>query len=448
MTYEQCSIKIRYDKRNLLILGAAGYGKTQLINQSIPFEDTLRLSPTGLAALNINGDTIHSIFEFEPSLVLKTKRKYSQKKEQLIKAASTILIDEISMVRADVLDGIDDVLRQYHCSSKPFGGLRVIMVGDIFQLGPVITNDALKCLRKMYPSSKDSFMFFNSHAFQNRDFLHSLHVLELKTSFRQKDKYFQTILNCIRIGNSSKILLDQFDNCYKKNPPLNTLILTTTRENSRVLNLGKLKQLRSEEHIAIPKLYSTYLTEKEMLYDQLIQSSPMSKPLRLKNGMRLMFVKNDSKRNGKRWINGTMGTLIETKMLTPEIVESLLIKLDAGPIVEVFREINTINRPHYNERTGKITITEVALVYNFPVIMAWAISIHKSQGLTLPNAVVDLESGAFAAGQTYVALSRVRSIENLYLSRSVQKKDISVNIPVYCFYKVLKDNEKINEVSN
>jgi ATP-dependent DNA helicase PIF1 len=436
MTYDLCLNEMCYSNSHLFILAAAGYGKSYLIRkmQENNVPNVLYLAPTGLAALNINGLTIHSAFCLKPCVQAEQSFNLADPaKVELLKNASTILIDEISMVRADLFDKMDTILRAIRESSEPFGGVRIIMVGDIFQLQPVITKSDYPYLENLYPSNSGDFAFFTSNVFMNCNFISNMKVFELTHNYRQEcDDSYGNVLNCIRLG------LNSYDTCSFLNmrccfqPVGHFQIMSTTRKIASEFNELMMMGLPDRSCISIPNIEPNY-----MMQDEIVQLNPMAKVLAIKKDMQIMFVLNDSLQNGRRWVNGTIGFVRDKKYASEGILESVSIEVE-GIRYEVFREVTQIFRPVLNIATRKVEIQCIAAIQQFPFTTAWATTIHKVQGQTIQgDALINLGTSAFAAGQAYVALSRVRQLENVFLARPVMEQDIIVSKNTIKFYKAI-----------
>jgi hypothetical protein len=433
MTYADCLEEMCSGTNHLFIMAGGGYGKSYLIKQmqerGIP--NVLYLAPTGLAALNINGITIHAAFSLKPSVAIETEYHSTDvDRYNILKSTDTVLIDEISMVRADTFDAMDRLLRSIMKSDLPFGGKRIIFVGDIFQLQPIATATDTPYLKKMYPTSS-SYNFFNSTIFQNPFFLNNLLIVELTHNFRQtEDTLFAFALKNIRVGENlddicSIINLRQFD--Y---PKTTCQVLTTTRKLASDYNDMMLLSLPDKPFYSMPDIKPLYMSTSES-----VLMSPMAKPLTVKNNMQIIFVTNDSLANGQRWVNGTTARIIDEIYSSDSDIESVIVDID-GEQIEVFRETIQIFRPSFNKEKQIVEIIVVATITQFPFIASWATTIHKQQGQTIPgDIIINLGNIAFAAGQTYVALSRVKTINNIYLSRPIDKRDIIVSDSTKLFYK-------------
>ncbi len=389
---------------NFLITGKAGTGKSTLLKHFVKRsrKNVVVLAPTGLTALNIGGQTIHSFFKFPPS-ILTPRHIKKVENNKLYKEIDTIVIDEVSMVRADLFDAMDRFMRKNgRDRNKPFGGVQLIMFGDLLQLPPVVS-DYDELINTLYESP----YFFDSNSFKSIE----IKRIELNKVFRQSDIEFISILNAIRKGEVSDDMLyrlnENVEPDYSKVGD-DYVVLTTTNKRAYELNSVHMKMIKEPSFV-----YSAKIDGK--IKDSAL---PCEKRLVLKRGARVMFIRNDYK---KRWVNGTLGTVEDLDK------EFISVRLDSGEIVDVDKvEWNKIKYT-YDEEKDRISQSIVAKVVQYPLKLAWAMTIHKSQGQTFDKVYIDLSNGTFASGQLYVALSRCRSMENLILSRPINKKDIIVD---------------------
>ena len=388
--------------QNLFLTGKAGTGKTTFLKRLV--ETTTKrnvvLAPTGIAAINAGGMTIHSFFQFPFAPYVpganygKEAFKLNKKKIRLIRNIDLLIIDEISMVRADLLDHIDETLRRLrHDHNKPFGGMQLLLIGDLQQLAPVVKDDEWQLLRPYYPTP----YFFSSRARAQTDYL----TLELHTVYRQQDEEFLRLLNAIRMNRADDNVLSLLNRRvqYGFTPDRKDgyIRLVTHNRQAQQVNDEEMQKLSGKERIYEAEVEGTFM---ESAY-------PTEKELHLKKGAQVMFVKNDSQH---RWFNGTIG---EVTKLHDESVEVRL--ADGAGEFEVGYEEWTAARYELNEKTKEVEERIDGAFRQIPLRLAWAITIHKSQGLTFDRAIIDAHA-AFAHGQTYVALSRCRTLEGLVLS--------------------------------
>lgn len=390
---------------NIFLTGKAGTGKTTFLRR-LKEESSKRIvvvAPTGIAAINAEGVTIHSFFQlsfapFIPDAQYKLKEqqyRFSKQKIRVIQSIDTLVIDEISMVRADLLDAVDNVLRRFRKNNLPFGGVQMVMIGDLGQLAPVAKDDEWQMLSRYY----DTPYFFSSLALKSTRYA----IVELKTVYRQSDSHFVELLNRVRDNRADDSVLAALNSRYIPNfqPPVEEGYIRLTTHNFQA-------QQENDRQLALlpgkPYTYEASITGKypEMLF-------PTEQTLTLKEGAQVMFVKNDSSAD-KAFYNGMLGTVTEIND------KNLFVRTkDTGMVIKVEPEQWENTRYEINERTNEITEEVEGTFTQLPVKPAWAITVHKSQGLTFDRAIIDVQR-AFTHGQTYVALSRCRTLEGLVLS--------------------------------
>jgi ATP-dependent exoDNAse (exonuclease V) alpha subunit len=391
--------KMEFSNENIFITGKAGTGKTTLleyfrINSKKNF---VILASTGISAIKAKGKTIHSFFLFPPRILIDEKVKRLRGK--LIQKVDTILIDECSMIRCDLLDAIDKSLRLNRNSEKIFGGVQIILLGDIYQLPPVIRENEKEVFNNFYPNGQ---YFFHANCYDQTE----IKTYELSKVFRQKDKNFINILNNIRIGNINNSDLLTLNNKIidqNSNVPFETIILSPTNRKVDEINNVNLQNIESET-------FSYRSIETGDFKDK-----PADEILELKVGAQVMLIKNDNK-SPKRWVNGSIGIITD---LSNDSIQ-----------VKIKNKIHKVNKDTWEKfdyliKNDKVTHEVVATFTQYPIKLAWAVTIHKSQGQTFEKAIVDLDKGSFAYGQTYVALSRVTSLEGLFLTRAIKPSDIT-----------------------
>ena len=415
--------------RNLFITGKAGTGKTTFLHQ-IKKESLKRMvivAPTGVAAINAKGVTIHSFFQMPfgpilPNQIANTsneQRKFSKTKIDIIKSLDLIIIDEISMVRADLLDGIDQVMRRYKNRNKVFGGAQVLMIGDLQQLAPVVRPNEWSLLQQHY----NTVYFFSAKAYQEANVV----SIELKHIYRQKNEDFITILNEIRNDDlsekSAKILNKRYNPHFSPSKEEGYITLTTHNRRADLINDSELNKL---------KIKSTFFqAEVSGKFNE--NAFPNSEKLALKIGAQVMFIKNDSSPE-KRYFNGKIGIITDISR------ESVTVQC-ANEIDEIVTEKEMWDNINYsiNEETKEIKEDIIGSFKQIPLRLAWAITIHKSQGLTFDKAVIDAEA-SFAHGQTYVALSRCTSLEGLVLKTPITSSAIINDQTVSLFNQGVEEN--------
>lgn len=396
---------------NLFLTGKAGTGKTTFLRR-LKEESSKRIvvvAPTGIAAINAEGVTIHSFFQlsfapFIPEYRLKEQQhRFSKDKIRIIQSIDTLIIDEISMVRADLLDAVDSVLRRFRKNGLPFGGVQMVMIGDLGQLAPVAKDEEWQLLARYYQTP----YFFSSLALQKTRYA----IVELTKVYRQSDARFLDLLNRVREGRADKNVLAALNSRYIPNfkPDANEgyIRLTTHNWQAQQINDRQLALLPGAAYSYEAKLDGKF---PEMLY-------PTEQTLTLKEGAQVMFVKNDSSA-GKAFYNGMLGTIVQIDDKGFKVRAK-----DTGEEIDVTPEKWENTRYALNEKTNEITEEVEGTFSQFPVKTAWAITVHKSQGLTFDHAIIDVQH-AFTHGQTYVALSRCRTLEGMVLSAPLPQGSI------------------------
>lgn len=409
---EEQSLLFSYLERsieNVFITGKAGTGKSMLLEyfKQNSKKKLVIVAPTGVAAINVGGQTIHSLFRIPPTFLEKEKIRLQKDVAELLRNIDTIVIDEISMVRADLMDNIDYLMKKARKNFYPFGGAQVIMFGDLYQLPPVV-ND--RQLLKYFEEIHGGYYFFNAHVWKET----KLKVIELTEIFRQKDLSFKEILNNIREGKIHEPQLQKLNLSVQNTAPETGVItLASTNFKANEINEYKLNRLFDP-----PKEFLANITGSFEA-----SAFPTEETLKLKKGAQVMMLRNDK---DKRFVNGSIGTVVNVKTKTVDVEIN-------GEIFEVGNETwNKINY-HFDPETQKIKQEVVSSFSQLPLRLAWAITIHKSQGQTYEKVLIDMGNGAFAHGQTYVALSRCTNLENLYLQKPIQKRDIIVDPKVVEF---------------
>ena len=426
---------ILYTHKNVFLTGKAGTGKTTLLHEIIKKtgKKTVVVAPTGVAAINAGGMTIHSTFQlpltaFIPSTdavnpqlctnrhTLATKQKMRKEKRKVIIEMELLIIDEISMVRADVLDAVDFTLKRIRKNPLPFGGVQLLVIGDLFQLAPIVRNEIAPILSQYYSSP----FFFDSLAWKGSDPI----IIELQKVYRQADDAFVAILNNIRNGLANKEDLHRLNQNYQDNPDTNGVItLTTHNFKANKINQEKLDQLKAKVWKLDAKVGGQFSAS----------SYPVRERILLKKGAQVMFVRNH--KDGL-YYNGKLGTVVGK-----EDDQLLIRSLDDNITIRVVEEEWKNIRYSVNAKTRTIDQEEIGTFTQYPLKLAWAVTVHKSQGLTFDKAIVDLES-TFAAGQLYVALSRCRSLDGLILSSRIDAKNVMADkrITKYNASNVLASN--------
>lgn len=405
---------MEHTEENIYITGLAGTGKSTLLKYFTENTDKefVVLAPTGVAAINVQGATLHSFFQLPFGVVHEDDIKPIYNKEKLFKKLHTIIIDELSMVRADIMQAIDYSLRINTGNHDiPFGGVQIIAFGDLYQLPPVAGGHELEYLRDAY----NGIYFFNAPAFQLGGFKN----IKLTQIFRQSDNTFIDLLNRIREDccqiKDLQLLNSRVGQLPNKEQPFITL--ASTNKIVDQINKEELAKLDGREFLYKANVKGKF-KEKDF---------PTQKKISLKRGAQIMMIKNDTD-SRKRWVNGSLGTIID---LTDN---TITVKLDSGTH-KLKKEVWEVFDYAYNKEEGNIDKTSKGEFKQFPVKLAWAVTIHKSQGKTFDHVMIDLGWGAFAHGQTYVALSRCTNLHGIYLKKPIRDKDIIVDQIVIDYHR-------------
>ena len=429
---------VQYTNRNIFLTGKAGTGKTTFLRslKDRTHKRMVIVAPTGVAAINAGGVTIHSFFQlpFGPILTEKVaghkidnpnfQQKFNRKKINIIRSLDLLIIDEISMVRADMLDAIDEVLRRYKNRFLPFGGVQLLMIGDLQQLSPVVKDDEWNMLRKYYKS----MYFFNSKSLEEAAMI----TLELKYVYRQNDGIFLDILNEMR---NDQLSAESFNTLHTRYIPdfspsndEGYITLCTHNQAAKIINDEQLAKIKTKSR--------TFKAEIKGQFSE--YAYPTEFELELKVGAQVMFVKNDSYHE-RRYFNGKIGTIVSFEK------DSIIVKCD-GDENEIHAGQEEWENIKYsiNPETKDIVEEFVGSFTQFPLRLAWAITIHKSQGLTFEKAIIDA-AAAFAHGQTYVALSRCKTMEGLVLSTKISERAIICDHEVNQFSKLAEENQPNEE---
>lgn len=401
----------------VFVSGKAGTGKSTLIQylRHVIQKNVAVVAPTGVAALNVKGATIHSFFRFPPR-VLMDEDIVQVRDRRLYQKLDLLIVDEVSMVRADVIDGMDRFLRlNGRDENAPFGGTQLLLVGDLFQLPPVVTTAEETVL---FSRHYESPFFFSAKALEHCQ----LAPIELEKVFRQRDPEFTALLNKIRVAEEIGPTIAAINSAcaVPGNPADQVVALTCTNAAADRENQQRLDQLPGEARTFVGELKGKLNIEEERL--------PAPLNLALKPGAQVMFTKNDG---GKRWVNGTLGRV---HALLDNSIQVELITDHPGTRHEVSREKWESYRYKYDYAKDRIQMEVVGEYIQFPLMLAWAVTIHKSQGKTLEKVRVDLGTGAFAPGQVYVALSRCRSLSDIRLVRPIHANEVQCDPRIKRFY--------------
>lgn len=412
-------------KRSVLITGKAGTGKSTLLDyfRGSTAKEVVVLAPTGVAALNVQGETIHHFFGFKPGITPEKIRKVNGPEGRLYKEFDTIIIDEISMVRADLLDCVEKFLRLNGPSRKePFGGIQMIFIGDLYQLPPVVTGAEKEIFSHRYETP----YFFSAQAFKDNSF--DIEYIELEKVYRQTETDFIDLLNTIRNRTCNESDLDRLNGRLIENydPPDNEfiIILTSTNDLATSRNLAKLEELPGNE-----MEFGCTVSGK---FDH--SSLPAEALLKLKKGAQVMLVNNDKL---GRWVNGSLGRVVGSEPNDEDETE-ILVELESGDMVAVARHTWEIFEYLYDRSTKQIATRKVGSFTQYPLRLAWAVTIHKSQGKTFNKVIVDIGRGAFAHGQVYVALSRCTSFSGIVLTKKISMSHIRMDWRVATFLTSLQ----------
>jgi ATP-dependent DNA helicase PIF1 len=399
---------IEKTRRHVLVTGRAGTGKSTLLNHlSWHSEKQLVIcAPTGVAALNVGGQTIHSLFKLPIGVIADRELDQDPALRRLLGAVETLVIDEVSMVNADLLDAVDRALRQARARPEPFGGVQVVLFGDPFQLAPV-PGDPDE--RAYFADHYRSMWFFDAKVWEEAE----LGVVELKEIHRQSDAEFKKMLTAVRHGRVTAEIAGALNGAGARPVPDEAPITLATRNDS-------VARINAKSLAALPGSVKASMADTNGDFGG--RSYPAEERLELKRGAQVMFLRNDP---DGRWVNGSIGTV-------RHIRDTVAVEVD-GEEHEVFPATWERHRYKYSATTKALTREIVAEFTQFPLRLAWAVTIHKSQGKTYDSAVVDLGSRVFSAGQTYVALSRLTSLDGLYLTRPLRPSDIIVDQDVVRF---------------
>ena len=407
----------------VFVTGSAGTGKSTLIEVLRAELDRrlVVLAPTGVAALNVRGQTIHSFFQLPPGPQPKAKKVLGPARD-VIAQMDILVIDEVSMVRADLLDAIDEALRlNSKKKSARFGGKTVVLVGDMHQLPPVIAGSEE---RQLFEDVYESPYFFSADCLKHEP----LTCVTLTESFRQSDEKFIQLLDNIRLGRNLEHTVEALNASIgdRMSDAESRLVLTAVNARARQFNEQQLGRLTGSEWLYSAELNGDWLENETQL--------PSPTQLRLKVDAQVMFTKN-----GPDWVNGTLGRVVDLDHESIEV--ELLSDTGSGAVVGVERESWERYRYNWDAKRRHVDMEVIGTYTQFPFILAWAVTVHKAQGLTLDNIDIDLGRGFFATGQAYVALSRCRTVEGIGFNRPMRAEDIRCDPVIQSFYAGLYQPE-------
>ena len=407
---------LQSEKQEFIFLtGAAGTGKSTMLEHVRNQLDLKKMivAPTGVAALNIGGNTINSAFRIGFDTIPEITKSKDPRFAKLLKNLELLIIDEISMVRAPMLDAISQSLQIHRNSTVPFGGVNVLACGDLFQLPPVVQSHEENTIYSKY----DSVYFFDALSFKE---IEKPIFFELTKSFRQEeDDIFYELLNNVRLGINLEETINRINkHCHDPTLEIEPFMTLTSRKNkAEDINLHKLSHNDNAEEVIASK-------EKGELKEN---DLPAPRELKIKKDAKVMFIKNDSE---GRWVNGTIGTVTECLDKKKKCIK---VKVN-GRTHKVEREEWKKVKFTYNEDLDEVYEEVISSFKQFPIKLGWAVTIHKAQGLTLESASVDLGDGAFATGQAYVALSRCKTLDSLNLVRELKVSDALVDPDIKDFH--------------
>ncbi len=415
---------MEHSRQNLFITGKAGTGKSTLLQyfRSHTRKNVVVLAPTGVAALNVKGVTIHSFFRFPPRIVTDDDIK-EVRNRRLYEKMDILVVDEVSMVRADLMDAMDQFLRLNGADArKPFGGVQVLFVGDMFQLPPVVTRQEEEILAARQYATP---FFFSARVLQDCQMV----PVELSKVYRQTDKEFTGMLDRIRVAEDLDEVIPLLNRkCFGNSVEHSSLLtLTCTNVAADLINESKLQ--------ALPEESKTFTGEVSGAFDIQEKRLPSPLHLRLKPGAQVMFTKNDEQ---KRWVNGSLGRITG---FNEESIQVELVSGGSHTVHDVQKACWETFRYEYDRLEDKIKPVVKGRYTQYPLMLAWAVTIHKGQGKTLEKVRVDLGDGAFAPGQVYVALSRCRSLADMSLARPVKPDEVKCDQRIKRFYEALAQTQ-------
>lgn len=403
--------------RNIFITGKAGTGKSTLLDyfRNHTKKKIVVLAPTGVSAINVRGQTIHSFFKFKPNVTLNSIRKIKGNNKNIYKELDAIVIDEASMVRSDLLDCIDKFLRLNAGKKKPFGGIQMIFIGDLYQLPPVVTGKEKDFFNTYYRSP----YFFDAMIMRELD----MEFIELEKIYRQKDDDFIAILNAIRNNSITDKELDILNQRYNPEfiPDPDDFYIWLTSLNNAAEKINR-------EHLS--RISSPLITYHGAVSGDFSKDSlPTQIDLQVKNGAQVMLLNNDPY---YRWVNGSIGKIVDIVKQKDED-DVIVVELITGEVVDVMPYKWELFNYYFDKNKNSIESEIVGTFIQYPIRLAWAVTIHKSQGKTFDRVVIDIGRGTFASGQVYVALSRCTRLDGIVLKKPLEKRHIFMDWRVVKF---------------
>ncbi len=421
-TFRDILDQLENQQEHFFVTGKAGTGKSTLLQlfRRTTNKKVVVLSPTGISALNVNGQTIHSFFQFPPKLMHQGEIFINKRLARMMKTIEAIVIDEVSMVRADVMDAIDFSLRLHRQSADPFGGVQMIFFGDLFQLPPVVSSQEE---REYFRTFYESQYFFHAHVFKGKV---PLLMIELTQVFRQSERNFIRLLDAIRTMTFEYEDLEEINERYIPDAEIDEpyLTLCSTNASANQINKEKLALLQAPSYF--------YHGEVKGNFNPSVFPTDYKLELRLDG--QVMMIRNDTE---KRFVNGSLGKIIALDE------EKITVRLasDSGTTEEFVLPKMTWEVTKYTINTDSVNPIKSEVIGSFtqyPVKLAWAVTIHKSQGKTYDRVAIDLGRGAFEHGQTYVALSRCRTLHGVFLKKPLTPRDIMVDERIVEFYDTMR----------
>ncbi len=419
--------------KNVFVTGKAGTGKSTLLRyfRENTEKQVVVLAPTGVAALNVEGQTIHSFFNFNINITPEKVKKTDGLQAELYKNVDAIVIDEVSMVRADLMDCVDKFLKlNRNKKNEPFGGVQMIFIGDLYQLPPVVKSGEKEAFQKHYASQ----YFFDSNAWKNI----TVEFIELEKIYRQKDDKFIQLLNAVRNNSVTDFQISQLNKRLNPefSPPAGDFCINLTTTN-QMASEENYKQLTKTPGKAV-----TFVGKVKGKFEQ--KDLPTEVELSVKKGAQVMLLNNDSLR---RWVNGTDGKITDIQKAGDDEgdVDTISVLTSDGRKVSVTPHTWRMYQTVYNKQSKALDSQTIGSFTQYPLRLAWAVTIHKSQGKTFDNVAIDIGNGTFTHGQVYVALSRCTSLEGLVLKKPILKKNIWMDWKIVKFltnfqYKLSEDN--------